>query len=116
MSKVHTYEFTTHENPLASIPDQQNVSDDELDFGDKIIRSSKQLSSRLSVAFKSIIEDNKRVTQERTTITADRTGFENEQDSVKISQILQLVSLSPNFKVAFIHKGGCLIYIAISKN
>lgn len=39
-----------------------------------------------------------------------------EPDNEKQSKILSLVSLSSAFKVSFMHKGDCLIYIALSKN
>ncbi len=76
------------------------------------------------MAFKSIIDDRptaqqiqvQNEQQRRESVLTERTGFEIEKDTAKVSQILQIATGNKSLKVAFIHKGGCLIYIAISKN
>jgi hypothetical protein len=42
-------------------------------------------------------------------------NFFKEDDEAKQTKLLYMATQFDDFKVAFLHKGGCLIYIALSK-
>ncbi|CDW87641.1 UNKNOWN [Stylonychia lemnae] len=113
LSKVHTFEFPEYENPLKTLVVGSNNND-----SDALNQSHSKISNRLSMAFKSMIEkkDINRNTIVQEEVKKERTGFENEQDKVFVTKIVQIATLSRNFKVAFLHKGQSLIYIALSRD
>jgi hypothetical protein len=126
IAKVHSISLSSYENPLAELT-KDEVPQKKKDEEDHLVSISKSFN-RMSVSVKSLFDDKDKGTLPKSLDAADLKQsvglatatdgagmFDEDVSNTSTARIFHIGTKSNRMKVAFLHKGGALIYMGLSK-
>eukprot|EP00347_Sterkiella_histriomuscorum_P024317 403331550 len=111
ISKVNTFKFNTeYINPLEKEEHEARVKAEQN-------RLTLKIQNRLSTAIQKVVDrEDESVNYKPLITTLLPSEIYEPDDDKQATRILSIATITDNFKIAFMHKGDCLLYIALSKS